>query len=332
MKPYYSHNETTIYHGHTLSVLKELPNKSVQMCVTSPPYWGLRDYNVEGQVGLEQTPKEYVDRIVQIFREVKRVIKDDGVLFLNLGDSYAGSTGQTGGQGLNTYQKEAGATDKNMRQSKIAGLKPKDLIGIPWRCAFALQADGWTLRSDIIWQKPSCMPESVKDRPTKSHEYIFLLTKSTKYYYNHKAIMEDSVDPESYKGRRYRGPKAIVGANARPFSKPNTLDKGNKADGRIYPKRNKRSVWTITPKPFTGWTQTSKSSHFATFPPEIPRTCILAGSKKGDTILDPFAGAMTSLLVAQQLHRKSIGIELNEDYIKNIGIPRLSQSVFPFKF
>lgn len=259
----------------------------------------------------------YVDHLVQIFREIKRILKNDGTIFLNLGDSYAGS-GSPGGD-----FRDGKGGDEYLRQYNRNDLPAKNLCGIPWRVAFALQNDGWILRQDIIWQKQNPMPESVKDRCTKSHEYIFLLTKSANYYYDYKAIMEDSIDVESFKGRRARGKKTIVATNSRPFSKPNTIDYGYEADGKTYPKRNKRSVWSINTKSY-------KEAHFATFPPEIPRTCILAGSKAGDTILDPFGGAMTTLMVAQQLNRKAIGIELNEDYIK-IGMRRLQQGYLPFK-
>lgn len=331
MMPYYETDAISIYHGNALDVLKSMGAETVQCCVTSPPYWGLRDYGVDGQLGLEPTPDEYVTKMVEIFREVKRVLKNDGTLWLNLGDSYCGSTSETVSERKNSpiakgtifsqeQRKGRGERTKNMHR---AGLKPKDLVGIPWRVAFALRQDGWYLRQDIIWAKPNPMPESVQDRCTKSHEYIFLLTKLAKYYYDHKAIMEDSVDAESYKGRRFRGPKAINEGNHRPFSKPNTLDKGNEADGKTYPKRNKRSVWSINTKSFS-------AAHFAVFPPEIPRNCILAGSKTGDVILDPFGGAMTTLMVAQQLNRKAIGIELNEDYIK-IGLRRLQQNYLPFE-
>ena len=297
-----------ILHGDVIDKLKEIADGTVQTVVTSPPYWGLRDYQTEGQLGLEKTPEEYVEKMVKVFREVKRVLKKDGTCFLNLGDSYAGSTGQTGGKGLNTYQKEANATNSMMKPSKINGLKPKDLCMIPARVAIALQSDGWWLRQDIIWHKPNPMPESVQDRCTKSHEFIFLLTKSAKYYYDNNAIREP-VSDVSLKRAEYgwdcdRPSTKNASMNGEGI---HTKKMGNRfvnPDGR-----NKRSVWTITTKPY-------KDAHFAVFPPTIPELCIKAGSKEGDTVLDPFFGSGTTGWVAQRLGRKWIGIELNAEYIK----------------
>ena len=297
-----------ILHGDVIDKLKEIADGTVQTVVTSPPYWGLRDYQTEGQLGLEKTPEEYVEKMVKVFREVKRVLKKDGTCFLNLGDSYAGSTGQTGGKGLNTYQKEANATNSMMKPSKINGLKPKDLCMIPARVAIALQADGWWLRQDIIWHKPNPMPESVTDRCTKSHEFIFLLTKSAKYYYDNNAIREP-VSDVSLKRAEYgwdcdRPSTKNASMNGEGI---HTKKMGNRfvnPDGR-----NKRSVWTITTKPY-------KDAHFAVFPPTIPELCIKAGSKEGDTVLDPFFGSGTTGWVAQRLGRQWIGIELNAEYIK----------------
>ena len=297
-----------ILHGDVIDKLKEIADGTVQTVVTSPPYWGLRDYGSEGQLGLEKTPEEYVEKMVKVFREVKRVLKKDGTCFLNLGDSYAGSTGQTGGKGLNTYQKEANATNSMMKPSKINGLKPKDLCMIPARVAIALQSDGWWLRQDIIWHKPNPMPESVQDRCTKSHEFIFLLTKSAKYYYDNNAIREP-VSDVSLKRAEYgwdcdRPSTKNASMNGEGI---HTKKMGNRfvnPDGR-----NKRSVWTITTKPY-------KDAHFAVFPPTIPELCIKAGSKEGDTVLDPFFGSGTTGWVAQRLGRQWIGIELNAEYIK----------------
>jgi len=297
-----------ILHGDVIDKLKEIADGTVQTVVTSPPYWGLRDYQTEGQLGLEKTPEEYVEKMVKVFREVKRVLKKDGTCFLNLGDSYAGSTGQTGGKGLNTYQKEANATNSMMKPSKINGLKPKDLCMIPARVAIALQSDGWWLRQDIIWHKPNPMPESVQDRCTKSHEFIFLLTKSAKYYYDNNAIREP-VSDVSLKRAEYgwdcdRPSTKNASMNGEGI---HTKKMGNRfvnPDGR-----NKRSVWTITTKPY-------KDAHFAVFPPTIPELCIKAGSKEGDTVLDPFFGSGTTGWVAQRLGRQWIGIELNAEYIK----------------
>ena len=285
-----------IYAGDCLFVLPTLEANSVQCCVTSPPYWGLRDYGCAGQLGLEKTPEEYVEKLVAVFREVRRVLRDDGVLWLNLGDSYAGG----GGFSPNAPSNLAGSKQTTQGGAKrggvpcASGLKPKDLVGIPWRVAFALQADGWWLRQDIIWAKPNPMPESVTDRCTKAHEYIFLLTKNARYFYDAEAVKEPAISEDYKKGRDF-------------------IDRGDDARGRKLrcgngeSGRNRRSVWTITTKPF-------KEAHFATFPPEIPEICIKAGSKPGDTILDPFSGAGTTGVVAEKLGRKYIGIELNTAY------------------
>ena len=290
-----------LYQGDALETLKQMEDESINCCVTSPPYWGLRDYGVDGQLGLEPTPDEYVAKMVEVFREVKRVLRNDGTLWLNLGDSYCG----TGNKG--EYKDPKYTNGRNGQKvalnNKIDGLKSKDLVGIPWRVAFALQADGWWLRSDIIWAKPNPMPESVTDRPTKAHEYIFLLSKSKRYFYDNEAIKE----PASNEGK-------LVSLGDKSFSRGQAKGKGIKpsgngnADEYLVPAgRNKRTVWNITTKPFS-------EAHFAVFPPEIPETCIKAGCPQGGTVLDPFAGAGTTLYVAEQLGRNSIGIELNPDY------------------
>jgi DNA modification methylase len=292
-----------IYQGDCLDILPTLEPKSIQCCVTSPPYYGLRDYGCEGQIGLESTPEAYVEKLVAVFREVLRVLADDGTLWLNLGDSYNGSQ-QTGGV------KSISGKGKSQPHGGIfkdaPGLKPKDLVGIPWRVAFALQADGWYLRQDIIWAKPNPMPESVTDRCTKSHEYIFLLSKSARYFYDqdsirepHKRLWDESNGGSVSTGRTVKcgGAMGDMSSHPKGYPLPNVLG------------ANKKSVWSITTKPY-------KEAHFATFPEEIPRTCILAGSKKGDTILDPFSGAGTTGVVAEKLDRKYIGIELNPQYTK----------------
>ena len=282
--------------GDVREVLKGLDPESVQCVVTSPPYWGLRDYGVDDQLGLEPTPEEYVENMVSVFQEVKRVLRKDGTVWLNLGDSYFG-----GGRGKDGKYEVAykSVEDSKPDWSKVSGLKPKDLVGIPWRVALALQADGWWLRSDIIWNKPNPMPEAVKDRPTKSHEYIFLLTKSAKYYYDHEAIKE--------KGEYPAGTKAAKGSTKRYST---DLVNSRPPEYKVYDgTRNKRSVWKITTKPY-------KEAHFATFPEELPETCIKAGTKRGDVVLDIFAGSGTTLRVASKLGRKGIGIELNPEYIK----------------
>jgi DNA modification methylase len=299
--------------GDAREVLKTLPDKSVHCCVTSPPYWGLRDYGVDGQLGLEETPEEYVERLVQVFREVRRVLRDDGTLWLNLGDSYYRSWGNyapTGKGGQREKHTErfdrrayAGKVDWRPPTSyKHEQLKPKDLVGIPWRVAFALQADGWYLRSDIIWHKPNPMPESVTDRPTKAHEYIFLLSKSERYYYDADAIREPHKTNlpvvDKHKAGAYTD-KHLDNQEADPFGSVGYHPKG----------RNKRTVWTVSTKPFSG-------THFATFPEELIEPCILAGCPVGGTVLDPFFGAGTTGLVAVKLDRKYIGIELNPEYVK----------------
>ncbi len=287
-----------ILHGDALTMLKTLPDESVNCCVTSPPYWGLRDYGVDGQLGLERTPEEYASKMVEVFREVKRVLKSDGTLLLNLGDSYASDTKGSGGP--SAKQLSNAGSFHNVNQRFNHGLKPKDLVGIPWRVAFALQADGWYLRQDIIWHKPNPMPESVKDRCTKSHEYIFLLTKSARYFYDNEAVKEPfETNPGPLRDKRNEGyGKAflsLLGAGLRTG-----YGKGG---------RNKRSVWTITTKPF-------KEAHFATFPPDLIEPCILAGCPEGGIVLDPFFGAGTTGLVCSRLNRQYIGIELNGEYIE----------------
>jgi DNA modification methylase len=285
------------YTGDCLDILPTLDANSVQCCVTSPPYWGLRDYGVPGQLGLEKTPEEYVEKMVAVFREVKRVLRDDGTLWLNLGDSYAANRGYQVAQTKDANSKRADAGQFNDMPFHVpVGLKPKDLVGIPWRVAFALQADGWWLRSDIIWHKPNPMPESVTDRPTKAHEYVFLLSKSAKYFFDQEAVKEDG---------KIGSPNRIFGAKKQEGTMRHDIGRTWTDNGT----RNRRSVWTITTKPFKGL-------HFATFPPEIPEICIKAGSRAVDTILDPFSGEGTTGLVAEKLGRKYIGIELNPAYVE----------------
>jgi DNA modification methylase len=313
--------------GDCLDVLRGMPDQSVHCCVTSPPYWGLRDYGVDSQVGLENTPEAFVARLVGIFSEVKRVLRDDGTIWVNLGDSYNG-LGPSGGPGKQyTNVGSQGTTTKS-----VAGLKVKDLCGIPWRVAFALQADGWYLRSDIIWSKPNPMPESVTDRPTKAHEYIFLLAKSEKYWYDADAIAEpmvtgdtrrpygspgaNALDPRGQQGNgRQRGyDKPYKGAATKDYVSSKAQDpsatKARIVEGILsgdITSRNKRSVWTVTTKPYSG-------AHFATFPPDLIEPCIKAGCPVGGTVLDPFGGAGTAGLVADRLQRNAILIELNPEY------------------
>jgi len=294
---------TTIKVGNCLQIIPEMDDQSIHCCVTSPPYWGLRDYGEGDQIGLEATPEAYVEQMVNVFREVKRVLRGDGTLWLNLGDSYAREGGRTAnvprpwdGRG----QDPGGQHDKRALASDI-GLKQKDLVGIPWRVAFALQADGWYLRQDIIWAKPNPMPESVTDRCTKAHEYIFLLSKSPRYYYDADAIKEDLVYPNET--RRPLGSKGAWQMDGR-----GQRDNGGGAEYEGYPdKRNKRSVWTVTTKPFKG-------AHFATFPPDLIEPCVLAGCPEGGIVLDPFGGAGTAGMVADRLGRNAVLIELNAEY------------------
>lgn len=285
--------------GDVRERLKELADQSVNCCVTSPPYWGLRDYGNDGQIGLEQTPDAFIAELVSVFGQVKRVLRDDGTLWLNIGDSYASTKeGNTNGTSGKVKQK-AGVNDNTRKRTIPDGLKHKDLVGVPWMLAFALRADGWYLRQDIIWHKPNPMPESVTDRCTKSHEYIFLLSKSRQYYFDNEAIKE----PSSNLGKteiRFGGNKYGDSDDPKHATKSGNeyTDTG---------KRNKRDVWTVTTRPFKG-------AHFATFPPALIEPCILAGCPEGGTVLDPFFGAGTTGLVAQRHNRKWIGCELNPEY------------------
>lgn len=292
--------------GDCRDVLRRLPDASVQCCVTSPPYFGLRDYGVAGQIGLEPTPDAFVAEMVAVFREVRRVLRDDGTLWLNLGDSYASTVKGSGGAGKsrlgpNRDLQNIGHQKFEPRRFDMQGLKPKDLIGIPWRVAFALQADGWYLRQDIIWHKPNPMPESVKDRCTKAHEYIFMLSKSPRYYWDAEAVKEEVQHPEM---RHKSSNKSAAQESAFLGNAPTNLGRcGTSEDG----KRNRRSVWTVSTQPFKG-------SHFATFPPDLIEPCIIAGCPEGGTVLDPFGGAGTTGLVADRLQRSATLIELNPDY------------------
>ena len=310
--------------GDCREVLKTLPDESVQCCVTSPPYWGLRDYGVSGQLGLEATPEAYVAAMMDVFAEVWRVLRDDGTLWLNLGDSYFGG-GRGGNPSDSQFRKQATNAGSLVAATKIPnGFKAKDLVGIPWRVAFALQEAGWYLRQDIIWSKPSCMPESVTDRCTKSHEYVFLMTKSSIYYFDHESIKEpcsdsfmndsrwetgatDANNKNGYDESRAQNPKRVHRIfNSRINKDRNDLGASNVGgDGRML--RNKRSVWTVMTANFS-------DAHFATFPPALVKPCILAGTKPGDVVLDPFGGSGTTGMVALELARKAILIELNPEY------------------
>jgi len=286
-----------ILFGDCRETLKTIDTKA-QMCVTSPPYYGLRNYGGEDkQIGMEQTPEEYIEQLVDVFRSVRDVLTDDGTLWLNIGDTYYNYRSD------GNYPKQTVSRTKQdlpdfspVRGNKLHNLKSKDLIGIPWMLAFALRADGWWLRQDIIWNKPNPMPESVKDRCTKSHEYIFLLSKSKNYYYDNEAIKEPVKQDWGTRDRtngKYHNP----GSGLAPHS----------GLSKSYDRKNKRSVWTVTNKPYKG-------AHFACFPPDLIEPCILAGSREGDIVLDPFIGSGTTAMVAKKHNRNYLGCELHEDY------------------
>lgn len=313
----------TILNGDCLEMLKTLPEKSIDCCVTSPPYYALRDYGVDGQIGLEETPEKYIERLTEVFMEVYRVLKPEGTLWLNIGDSYAGncSVVSTGRCGM-------GKPRERIDHRVFDGIKPKDLIGIPWSLAFSLRNAGWYLRQDIIWHKPNPMPESVTDRCTKSHEYIFLMSKSQKYYFDHEAIQEPAVTQGDIGSIKFGGTKygdnddshfqTYSGKEWKPKTKncqydghrPNSMHIRRKMglQDEVYTVRNKRDVWSINVKP-------CKEAHFATYPEELVAPCVLAGSPKGGIVLDPFMGSGTTAIVARCLERNYIGIELNPEYV-----------------
>lgn len=314
-------------------MLATLPDASVQTCVTSPPYWGLRDYGADGQLGLEPTPAEYVENLVGVFRDVRRALRDDGTLWLNLGDSYAGSWGAQSREHAGKHAPNVSQISANQVKaaqirangtgslSRTPGLKAKDMVGIPWRVAFALQADGWYLRSDIIWAKPNPMPSSVRDRPTGAHEYLFLLAKSERYYYDAAAIAEPAVSSPKKATDMRRGSSAMRGqATIRPRGKNEEQDDRRRAgfngrwdkaeaDGAVKATRNRRTVWNVASRPFA-------EAHFATFPPQLVEPCVLGGAPIGGVVLDPFNGAGTTGLVATRLQRDYIGIEINPAYVE----------------
>lgn len=282
--------------------LGDLDAESVQTCVTSPPYWGLRDYGAEEQIGLEETPEAFVEALVAVFREVRRVLRDDGTLWVNLGDTYIGA--RNGGIGsnskINSTRNHKAVRHAQRRRGNVRGrapgLKPKDLVGIPWRVALALQADGWWLRADVIWHKPCPLPESVRDRPSRAHEYLFLLSKSRRYYYDADAIRE----PQKTAGERHEG---------RSGYRPDHPSKGGISKRTLRPDgANARSVWTIAQTPYAG-------AHFATFPAALVEPCILAGAPPDGVVLDPFAGTGTTGAVALALGRRAVLIEAQPDYV-----------------
>jgi DNA modification methylase len=325
--------------GDCIESMRTLQDQSVNTCVTSPPYYGLRDYGMDGQIGLEETPAEFIERLVEVFREVRRVLRNDGTVWVNMGDTYASiaggyAPGGSAGKHDMVSQATRGAVLRGTRRSPPVGLKQKDLMGIPWRLAFALQDDGWYLRQDIIWHKPNPMPESTRDRCTKSHEYLFLLSKSPRYYYDQDAIREpvalSSITRMAQDLEQQRGSDRVPGKSNGPMKAVRSKRDSFKRDdskreqpipgqslGTHRPEReesawpldtrNKRSVWTVP-------TQGFKGAHFATFPPDLIRPCILAGAPLGGIVLDPFGGAGTTAVVAMQEGRKSILCELNPEY------------------
>jgi DNA modification methylase len=294
-----------IFFGDCVQSLKALPEKFVNTCVTSPPYFGLRDYGHEGQIGLESTPAEYISKMVEVFREVRRVLRDDGTLWLNIGDSYSDS-------GIvNTGKREGKGKAETRIRPKQCGLKPKDLIGIPWMLAFALRTDGWWLRQDIIWHKPNPMPESVTDRCTKAHEYLFLLSKSERYYFDHELIKEPVA--ESTKSRLQQDVAGQEGSTRVPGKTNGNMKAVGNAETR-----NRRDVWTVSTKPYKG-------AHFATFPPDLITPCVLAGCPPEGIVLDPFMGSGTTAMVAMTHGRRYVGCELNPAYepLQNERIAKL---------
>ena len=298
-----------IHNTDCLEGLKLLPDNSVNCCVTSPPYYALRDYGMSEQVGLEETPELYIEKLTEIFIQVHRVLKSDGTLWVNIGDSYNGSGKVNGDKSVDKYLQKTNKHSHNIRVLKIEGLKPKDLIGIPFMLAFALRSAGWYLRQDIIWAKPNPMPESVTDRCTKSHEYIFLLSKSKKYYFDNKAIQEVA----NYDGRKNMMRNVSTKYANADYSEQSPQTMQNSATERWHTNedgefiRNKRDVWTVATKPL-------KEKHFAAFPQELVKDCILAGCPEGGIVLDPFMGAGTTALVARKFNRDYIGFELNPQY------------------
>ena len=338
-------NTHKIILGDCIAGMKTMPDGCVQTCITSPPYFGLRNYQGgTEEIGQEQTPESYIQKMVEVFREVRRILRDDGTVWLNLGDSYAHNVKEhntkSDKQSSNRGTKEFLTPHRNFEG---VGIKTKDMIGIPWRVAFALQADGWYLRQDIIWNKPNPMPESVTDRCTKSHEYIFLLSKKSHYYFDHEAIREPAAESSAARMLRgvsdtHKNVNGAPGQTAHSMNKPRPRQFGAKVQegtkrgdvGNTFVdtgKRNKRSVWTVTTKPFRG-------AHFATFPKDLIEPCVLAGCPVGGTVFDPFTGSGTTAIVSLKHNRNFIGTELNEDYIKiaedriRTEIPQTLEGVF----
>ncbi|HEW2162086.1 TPA: site-specific DNA-methyltransferase [Streptococcus pneumoniae] len=311
----------TILCGDALETLKDFPDESINCCITSPPYYGLRDYHKKGQIGREATVEEYLNRLVEVFHEVKRVLKKDGTCFVVIGDSYAGSGGGKGQYIDPKYPKGRNGQDLSITQ-KVAGYKSKDLMGIPWRLALLLREDGFYLRSDIIWHKENTMPEACRDRPTRSYEHIFLLTKSPRYYYDYEQIAEPmkEVSKKRYVRGRSEDNKYLKEDAGISVQKINKARKYGQYKGDNIPQfRNKRDIWTINTVSFRG-------NHYAAFPPKLAEICMIAGSPKGGIILDPFLGSGTVGFVALMQDRKYIGIELNEEYV-SLARKRVNEEV-----
>lgn len=318
MSTYYADDAVTLHHGDALDVLRTLDAGSVDCCVTSPPYFGLRDYGVDGQIGAESSPAEYVAALVAVLAEVRRVLADDGVLWLNLGDSYTGGGGGNYGDGKNV-KSQGGQQVTNVKNRADApqngGLPPKNLLGIPWRVAFALQDDGWTLRNDIIWAKPNGMPESVRDRLSTKHEHVFLLSKAARYWFDLDPIREAHVTGRPILERDFTQKRGQWAEG----SGGNHRSSGPEGVGRNEAGRNPGDVWTIPTSPFPG-------AHFATFPVALAERCILAGCKPGGAVLDPFSGSGTTGLAAARHGRRYVGIDLNREYLDLSLSTRLAQT------
>ena len=332
--------KNTIINGNSLEVLKSLPDNSIDCCVTSPPYYALRDYGCDGQIGLEETPEKYIESLCDVFSEVRRVLTPEGTLWLNIGDSYNGNK-----VGNTEVVKNKKVSESNDFHKKLwGGAKPKDLIGVPWMLAFSLRSQGWYLRQDIIWQKPNPMPESVTDRCTKSHEYIFLMSKSQKYYFDYEAIQEPCADQSRTNyacgnrtnginkdrndndfGERSKNWKPRTKNCQYDGQKPNSfhLSRENGEPDKEYYVRNKRDVWSVNVKPCS-------EAHFATYPFELIKPCILAGCPENGIVLDPFMGSGTTAIVARSLNRNYLGVELNPEYIK-IAHKRLEKHLGMFQ-
>lgn len=330
MNVYYQDDSVTLHHGDALDVAKALPDGAADCIVTSPPYFGLRDYGTKGQYGLEDSPIEYAETMRALFSELRRVLADDGTLWLNLGDSYYSGRGNPGPNSADAKQSARRGWTRAVDRPGQGWAKPKDLLGIPWRVAFALQDDGWYLRNDNIWSKPNPMPESVTDRLSNKHEYVFMLTKSRRYYFNLDAIREPVTTIREAALSWDRDEQGVPGQRPQhrppPGARPQTnFGHTGKRNGKFHPAgKNPGDVWDIATQPFSG-------AHFAVFPTELPQRCILAGCQPGGTVLDPFSGSGTTGMVAQRLGRKYIGIDLNAKYLELSLRTRLQAAPLDFE-